>query len=203
MGRVDEFLELHIAHRILINPERLDPHRVVVEAARCLLPRILHINPDVVKAFDLDALNPKFEVAFRNLHHIRGWRGRRLGCRNRHNLLRYHLPLMGVTHQRLGAELLHSRHERLDGRIWSSPRRQECSISMSFDGKTQYGAPRLVFYGREFDPMIEIEVVHPFFRNNPDLGALHVVFVAIHDSPSRLRTKRPSTGKYPISQHRG
>ena len=55
VGGIEELLELRVGHRILIDLERLDVHRMLVEPARRILPWILHVDADVVEAFDLNA----------------------------------------------------------------------------------------------------------------------------------------------------
>ena len=41
-----------------------------MKASRRVFPRILHIDPDVIEAFDLDALDAETKIAFGNLDHV-------------------------------------------------------------------------------------------------------------------------------------
>src|SRR5260370_20953617 len=96
VGDIDELLELRVGYWILVDPERLEMHRVVMEASRSILPRILHINPDIIEAFNLNAFNTELEVSLRNSHHVgrtRGW----LGSGDGHDLLMHDLPLVRRT----------------------------------------------------------------------------------------------------------
>src|ERR1700678_1134868 len=53
VGRIKKFFELSIRHRILVDPEWLHMHGMIVKAPRRILPRILHIDADVIESFNL------------------------------------------------------------------------------------------------------------------------------------------------------
>src|SRR5260370_17380720 len=82
-------------------------HRMIVKASRGILPRILHVDSDVIETFDLDSGYAKIEVGSGDLHHIRRRSRRRLGFRDGYDLLRYHFPLMRESRKRSRAQILH------------------------------------------------------------------------------------------------
>ena len=65
VSRIEKRLELCVGHRIFVDPERLDVHRMIVKASRGILPRILHVDPDVIETFDLDSGYAKIESRLR------------------------------------------------------------------------------------------------------------------------------------------
>ena len=71
MGGIEKLLELRVGYRILIDPERFDVHGMVVETPRGILPGILHINPDIIEAFDLNPFNAELKISLWNFDHIR------------------------------------------------------------------------------------------------------------------------------------
>ena len=56
--RIEKLLELRIGHGILVDEEGRDLHRVLVEAARRVLPWILHVDARRCAALNLHALQP-------------------------------------------------------------------------------------------------------------------------------------------------
>ena len=85
-------------------------HGMFMEASRRILPRILDIYPCVVGAFDFDACTLNRKSASGNPDHSGGSWSAALGVAIGHDLLAENLPLVRVTGERFGGELLHIRH---------------------------------------------------------------------------------------------
>src|ERR1700722_12161819 len=94
---IQELLELGIGYGILVDIKRGDVHRVLVIAARNILPWILHVDASIVEAFDFEAFHLEEIIGGRNFRRAFKSSTSRLLLRNIYELLRKRLPLMRIT----------------------------------------------------------------------------------------------------------
>ena len=156
---------------------------MIMETARRILPGILDIDSDIVKALNLNSRNPKGKLPGGDLYHF-CWRGGgRFGRSDLNDLLRQDLPLIGECRQRLRGQDLHPGHQILYRRVRIRVGGEERPISVGFDLEAQNEATRLIALRLEFSTVVQIEVAHSFFRRQINLLAADVVLVAVHDGP--------------------
>ena len=183
---VQELLELRIGNRIAVDVERFHREQMVVAAARRVFPGILHVQPDPVGSFDLDAGHLEIEFAGGHVQHARRVHGGRLGGRGLHHALRQEAPLVRKARQGHTRPLPHLRQRcvHLGGALRSASRqhRQNCAEAVGFDSEAQHRAAardaRL-----DLDAVPQIVVVRAFHMPHSDLLAAHAVFVAIDHRP--------------------
>jgi len=96
-GRPEELLEARIRHRDSVHVEGFDVHRMFMEAARRILPGILHIDASAVQAFNFNPLHFEQKVGVGYFDHA----GRCARSRFRGDygdiFLTYSLPFVGPT----------------------------------------------------------------------------------------------------------
>ena len=110
MGGVEELLELRVGHRILVDIERLDVHRVLVKAARAYLPTdIARRRQCRCRLRSRYRCTLKTKSAARNPDHAlgRACAAALVGGIST-SLLRQRLPFGGVAGQRLAVIVLSS-----------------------------------------------------------------------------------------------
>src|SRR5208337_2396594 len=96
---LEKLLEVKVGDGVLVNVERLYLHAVFVKAARRVFPRILHINTNVIGAFNLNPFNLEGEIGASNLNHAGRRSIRGFGGGDLYQVLAQRLPLVGVARQ--------------------------------------------------------------------------------------------------------
>src|SRR5581483_6719281 len=201
MRRVEKLLELRVRDRILVDIERRSLHDVLMIAARRVLPWILHVDARIVTAFDLGAAHAKIKSSARNADHAARRFGSGSGGFDGHDLLRQDCGLMRERNQRLGRDLCHALHQRLDLRTGFTGRCENGAIAIRFKIEAQYGA--LLFNLRtQLHAVIEVEVAHTRSIRYIHLASGDVVRCAIHDGPHGFFVKRPAARISAVVAHR-
>src|SRR4029077_20008771 len=131
--RVQKYLEVHIGDGILVDPERLDFHWMIMETTWRILPGILDVDSDIVKALNLNSRNPKGKLPGGDLYHFCRRGGGRFGRSDLNDLLRQDLPLIGECLQWLRGQDLHPAHQSLYRRVRIRAGGEERPKSVGFD----------------------------------------------------------------------
>src|ERR1700679_1159406 len=197
---VQKFLELSVRNRVLIHIEGPYLHLVFVKASGRILPRILHIDFNVIRPFNLDASNLEDERGARDFDHTFRRARCRLGWRYFNELLRNWFPYIIEARERLLSHLLHALHQILQVRVRLSIGCENGPEAMCFDRERQY-VPAFFVIGFELDSVIEIEVANARLGRHGDLPPSDVIFVAIHNSPDGLVAHRPAAREDAIEDH--
>ncbi len=194
VGGVEELLELGVGHGILVHVEGLDLHAVLVEAPRTVLPRILHVDADVVVAFDLSAPHrEQIAAAIDADHALRHGMGRSCG-RNLDEGLVGLLPFVGEAGQRFGCHLLHLCEGLLDLGIGSAADGEDCAVTVRLRIEREHGLVA-VDLGLQLNAVVDIEVAHAGLVGDGHLAPVYVVLVAVDDGPEGLVGERPAAGE--------
>src|SRR5260370_6092755 len=103
--------------------------------------------------------------------------------------------------ERLRGQTLHLWHQLLDLSVWFGARCEDGAETIAFHRKAQNGFSGGVFLHLQLGAAVEIEVAHPRRGGNLHLRSVHVIFVAIHDSPNGAAVEWPAAGEDSVAQH--
>src|SRR5207249_5653460 len=128
-----------------------------VLSARCVLPRHLHVEADVVSAFNLNPGHAKLEVARGNLYHSLRIRRCGGGGGNLDKLLWQEVPLMGVTGEGPSGQVVHASKQCAQA-VRIAPGGKHGAEAVSLHVKAESRSPSADF-GGQLNTVPEIEIM--------------------------------------------